>query len=611
MHRSFAIDVVGISCLLVGTSLARAQDCGAGTVDGAAGPRAVLFVNGSAGLPGSHVVGVDLVTPITLHLDAAPGGPATARYLLWLWNGPASNAGDLVVSGQTLGCLVNPTPLRAGALPQPVRCLRGVGSMPTECGVPQRATPSTAPFTITRRRGVGAPGVFTVQGIIEDASAANSSGFSVTNAVTLVASGGGSAPFVPPPPGGTATRYVAPTGSDAANGTTPQTAWRSLQWAADHVSPGDVVDVADGHYARFTISIVGTQQSPVIFRATGSGAVIDSGMSSSLSPDRRDAIKVDSCEWLTIHGLRTANAFRAGARITNSLHVTIQAGVFATGGTWGIFTDYSDDVALIGNECFGSIAEHGIYHSNSGDRAILRGNYCHDNHACGIQINADPSQQDGSLGTRGDGIAQDCVIEQNLCTRNGVGGGAALNFASIRNCEVRNNLLVNNFGQSGIVLWDGGYGTQWGSMGNRVQQNTVVFQSGNGRFCLNFSNGSTGNRARNNVFRGGARGAITFTSDSLSGFDEDYDLLSSTDSYPICVDANTDATYTLAQWRTLTGGGAHDQAAVPVFTNAAAGDFTLTAASPGVNQGAATGVAGTYDGNPRPIGVTDMGCFER
>jgi parallel beta-helix repeat protein len=600
-----------VATSLIAASAARAQDCGAGTVDGAAGPRAVLFVNGSAGIPGTHVVNVDLVSPITLHLDAAPAGPQSARYLVWVWAAPATNPGNLVIGGQTLGCVVNPTPLRVGESPQPRLCLRGTGGPPTDCGVMQRAAPASAPFTVTRRRGLGTPGVYTVQGVVEDAHAANSTGFSVTNAVTLVASGGGSAPFVPPPPGGTATRYVSPTGSDSANGATAQTAWRTLQWAADHVGPGDVVDVADGSYARFTISVVGTQPSPVIFRATGSGAVIDSGTSSSLSPDRRDAIKVDSCEWLTIHGLRTASAFRAGARITNSLHVTIEAGVFANGGTWGIFTDYSDDVALIGNECYGSVNEHGIYHSNSGDRAVLRGNYCHDNHACGIQINADPSQQDGSLGTRGDGIASDCVIEQNLCTRNGAGGGAALNFSSIRNCDVRNNLLVNNLGQSGIVLWDGGYGTEWGSMGNRVYQNTVVFQSGSGRYCFSMSNGSTGNRVRNNVFAGGARGAITFTSDSLAGFDEDFDLCSSAGGWPLFVDANTDASYSLAQWRTFTSGAAHDQAAAPSFTNAAGGDFTLTAGSPGVDQGTSTGVPGTYDGKPRPIGVTDMGCFER
>ena len=176
---------------------------------------------------------------------------------------------------------------------------------------------------------------------------------------------------------------------------------------------------------------------------------------------------------------------------------------------------------------------------------------------------------------------------------------------------MRNNLLVNNLGQSGIVVWGGGYGSQWASMGNRVYQNTVVFQSGNGRYCLNFSNGSTGNRVRNIVFRGGARGTITFTSDSLAGFDEDEHLCSSAGGWPLFVDANTDASYTLAQWQSLTGGAAHDQAASPIFTNSAGGDFTLTAASPGLDQGEATGVPGTYDGSPRPIGVTDIGCFER
>jgi len=36
--------------------------------------------------------------------------------------------------------------------------------------------------------------------------------------------------------------------------------------------------------------------------------------------------------------------------------------------------------------------KHGIYHSNSGDRPTLRGNYCHDNAGAGIHMNADASQ---------------------------------------------------------------------------------------------------------------------------------------------------------------------------------------------------------------------------
>jgi parallel beta-helix repeat protein len=96
----------------------------------------------------------------------------------------------------------------------------------------------------------------------------------------------------------------------------------------------------------------------------------------------------------------------------------VQSCVCANNGRWGIFTDFADDLFLIGNECYGSVLEHGIYHSNSSDRGVLRGNYCHDNWSSGIQINADPSQG-------GDGISSDCVVDRNLLVRNGLGNAWA------------------------------------------------------------------------------------------------------------------------------------------------------------------------------------------
>jgi hypothetical protein len=428
----------------------------------------------------------------------------------------------------------------------------------------------------------------------------------------------GGAPFLPPFPDGNPRYYVAGTGDDARTGTSRAQAWRTLQRAANAAQPGDIVEVLDGSYERFTLAgRHATAQAPIVFRARGQGAVIDRGTSSSTSPDLRDAIKIVDCAHVLLHGLRTSGAFRAGCRISDSLHVTVQAGVFADGGTWGIFTDYSDDLKLYGNVCRGSVREHGIYHSNSGDRAQIVGNLCHDNRACGIQINADPRQQDPSKGTRGDGIADQCVVERNLCARNGQGGGAALNFASLRRSLVHDNLLVQNLGQSGIVLWDdgninGGAGPGFGSKDNRIEHNTVVFDAGVGRFCLLLVNGSTGNLVRNNLLRGGARGAITFAPDSLPGLVEDYNLLASASGFTLVVDDTTGQGYSLAQWRAFTGGAAHDLAASPRFAGNGSDPWVLLPGSPGRDAGTDAGRRTSYDGTPRPAsGGFDLGAYER
>jgi hypothetical protein len=55
----------------------------------------------------------------------------------------------------------------------------------------------------------------------------------------------------------------------------------------------------------------------------------------------------------------------------------------------GIFTDYSDDLLLENNECFGSQGEHGIV-SDSEDRPVIE-TTASTIAAGGIQINADPA----------------------------------------------------------------------------------------------------------------------------------------------------------------------------------------------------------------------------
>jgi hypothetical protein len=447
--------------------------------------------------------------------------------------------------------------------------------------------------------------------------------------VAAASAGGGSAPFIPAAPTGAATRFVSPTGLDTNSGATASTPWRTLQKAADMAQPGDIIDIADGSYSRFTIANKGTmpatppatQGTPIIFRATGTGAIINSGTSSSTSPDNRDAIKITHCNGIIIHGLRTTNAYRAGCRVDDCYYVTVQAGVFGDGGVWGIFTDFVDHLQLIGNECFGSREQHGIYHSNSGDHGIIRGNYVHNNAGSGIQCNGDGSQLDASMGTRGDGWIEDTIVERNLIVDCGGGtqsiagatgaGGAAVNLSCARSNIIRNNLILNNFA-SGIAGSDNGLGVSWGAHSNQILHNTIIFRPAQGRHCLIIKIGSYGWTIKNNICIAGARGAAEFHTDSLPGIVSDYNLFYSIGGWPLFTNETTSTNYTFAQWKTLTGGDANSQNANATFTDAAAGDYSLAAGSPGRDQGVNAGVTGTYDGGTRPMGgAPDMGCYER
>ena len=77
-----------------------------------------------------------------------------------------------------------------------------------------------------------------------------------------------------------ATYYVSTGGDDGSSGSSTSP-WRTLQHAANSVSAGDLVLVADGTYSGFNISTGGTQSSPIVFRADGTNVLINTDNSST------------------------------------------------------------------------------------------------------------------------------------------------------------------------------------------------------------------------------------------------------------------------------------------------------------------------------------------
>src|SRR5215208_6831094 len=89
----------------------------------------------------------------------------------------------------------------------------------------------------------------------------------------------------------------------------------------------------------------------------------------------------------------------AGIRLDTCRHVTVRGNRVDDNGRWGIFAEFCDDLVVEGNEASRSRDEHGIYLSNSGDRAVVRGNRAWGNRRCGIQLNADNNWDDDDYRT--------------------------------------------------------------------------------------------------------------------------------------------------------------------------------------------------------------------
>lgn len=382
-------------------------------------------------------------------------------------------------------------------------------------------------------------------------------------------------------------------GSDAADGLSVATAWATLGHAADQVDLGDTVHVLDGSYQGFYLDRSGAAGSPITFVAEGPNVLITAD--NGTTPD---GINVEGAAHVVIDGFVVNGRTRAGIRVALSQFVTIRNCRTGQNGRWGIFSGFADDLTIEDNETWGSIDEHGIYVSNSGDRPMIRRNHVHDNFANGIHMNGDLSQG-------GDGTISDALVERNVISGNGMGGGSGINMDGVVNSVVRNNLLFDNHA-SGISLYriDGATG----STGNLVVNNTIV-NAADARWCVNISDGSTGNTVRNNVLWNfhSFRGAITIDAASRPGFVSDHNTVISRFS------ANGgDTVIDLAAWQAL-GYDANSFVATPADLFLAPGsDFHLRPDAPAVDAGTATGApTNDLDGAPRPVGAgVDIGAYE-
>ena len=61
--------------------------------------------------------------------------------------------------------------------------------------------------------------------------------------------------------------FVSTTGNNTNPGTTRSNAWRTIQWAVDHVGPGDSISVLAGAYTGAWIQVSGQSNAPITLQA--------------------------------------------------------------------------------------------------------------------------------------------------------------------------------------------------------------------------------------------------------------------------------------------------------------------------------------------------------
>jgi parallel beta-helix repeat protein len=387
-----------------------------------------------------------------------------------------------------------------------------------------------------------------------------------------------------------ATYYVASGGNNGDVGSSSNP-WQTLQHAADAVAPGDTVIVRSGTYAGFYLSTSGSSGTPITFSAEP-GVVIN-----QVNPRTADGINLEGASYVVIEGFTITGVTRAGIRAVTCNHVTIRNNRADQNGRWGILTGFCDDLLIEGNECSRSVAEHGIYVSNSGDRPVIRGNRSWGNNANGIHMNGDVT-----LG--GDGIISGALVENNIIHGNGAAGGSGINCDGVQDSTIRNNLLYDNHA-SGISLYkiDGGDGSK-----RNVVVNNTILVAADGRWALNIQGASADNIALNNILLNlnPSRGSIDVSADSFP----------ITSDYNVVMDrfSNGGTFVTLSAWRSATSQDTNSftATAAELFVNPSADDYHLKSMSPAVDRGTQTQAPPTdLEGLTRPAGAgIDIGAFE-
>ena len=286
------------------------------------------------------------------------------------------------------------------------------------------------------------------------------------------------------------TYYVRTDGSDSQNGTsnTSDGAWKTLQYAADHIKAGDTVLVADGAYAGFYVNDGGSIGSPKTFQCLGNACEISSSHSGSYA---HAGINVEgtSVDYVAIDGFTIHGVSGRGIRLIGGTGIIVKNCLIYNNTQDGILTGNTPYAEILDNTVYsnGSVyLEHNIYVSNPlSDHVTIRGNIVHDaNYGNGIQING---ENDGGSSDHSDYA----TIEDNISYHNAANG---IKIIASNYATVQNNVIWDNGNAAGgihIVHQNGSY-----SIGNTVVNNTIDEPN---IACVRINSGNTNNVVFNNI----------------------------------------------------------------------------------------------------------------
>ncbi len=475
-------------------------------------------------------------------------------------------------------------------------------------------------------------------------------------------------------PAGDCTHFVSTAGNDGNNGMTVETAWKTIQKAANSAGAGNVVCVRGGTYVeKVTVNVSGAPASYITFQNyPGEYPVLD-GTGITVPASENGMVYIKDRSFIIFRGFEIRNYKTSakdivpiGIRITgiahdieirdNKIHNIEHNGSFLNGtdahgiavhGTSGttpvmniviegnelydLKLGSSEALVLNGNVDGWQVNNNTVHDANniaivaigfegtasSNDQArngVIRGNHVYNIDSFGNPAYGSERSAGGIYVDGGTGI----VIEQNRVHTADIGIELASEHSgkATSNVTVRNNFIYNNL-EAGISI--GGYDTARGSTINCKIVNNTLFNNASLSDAwgseLNIQYDTRNNIIKNNIFyaKNGSPYILSWSKVMTSNVMDNNLFFNS---------GGAGGTW---QWKNLTyssfenyqAGSGNDTNSLnnsdPLFVSTGSADLHLQAGSPAVNSGVLISEAGSLDidGQERVVdGAIDLGADE-
>ncbi|PYX29114.1 MAG: DUF5123 domain-containing protein [Acidobacteria bacterium] len=461
--------------------------------------------------------------------------------------------------------------------------------------------------------------------------------------------------FLPAAITSASTYYVSTTGSNTNDGLATTSAWRNIQYAANHVVAGDTVQVLGGTYNE-TVNIPASGSATagnITFQNYAGQAAIVDGTGLSIPGGQYGLFNLASQSYVIIQGFEIRN-YKTSSRS----QVPVGIWVTGAGSQLQILNNHVHDIVTSASGCnanalgvafYGTqapaslnnitISGNELDHLKTGcsesltvdgnvDTFTITNNLIHDNNNIGIDaigfegVSPNPAYDQARNGTItlntvynisssgnpsypkncwcSDGIYVDggtnIVVERNLIHHVDLGIEMASEHSghTASYITARNNLIY--FGNSaGISI--GGYASKVGGSDHIMIVNNTLLKNdshntGSGEFQIQYH--ATNNVFKNNIVDAGAQALAihNFTTSVANPADVDYNLYFSASGATGTVFVWNGKTYTgITAYQSGTGKDGNAKFADPQFLNTTTPDLHVQSTSPAVNAGINLGSA--------------------